>query len=100
MRRLGTIKASWTSLLAPHVALGVRTYPSRAVPPYKKMGQRTCPYPISTDQLVGLNAQAHVQHGVIFRNGKLDVAALAFHNEHLAAQSFDERRVIGAHEAL
>ena len=64
------------------------------------MGQGTCPFPISADSLVGLNSQAHIQHGVIFWNGKLDVAALVFHHEHLAAQSFDERRVIGAYEAL
>lgn len=85
------MKASWASLLAPHVALGARSLSFQSRAPYKKMGQGICPCPtISIDQLIGLNSQAHVQHGVIFRNGKLDVAALAFHHEHLAAQSFDE----------
>ncbi len=77
------MKASWASLLAPHVALGARSLSFQGRAPYKKkMGQGTCPCPISADSLVGLNPQTHVQHGVIFWNGKLDVAALAFHHEH------------------
>ncbi|PWM50274.1 MAG: hypothetical protein DBX56_00510 [Coriobacteriia bacterium] len=45
MRQLSRMKASWASLLAPHVALGARGLSFQGRAPYKKWGRELAPTP-------------------------------------------------------
>ena len=52
-----------------------------------------------------LGVQKHSPNGtgekhIVLGHRKLNVVALPFHDQHFAAKPLDERRVVGAHEAV